>query len=69
MQQKKIYFIQNLLDDINKIIENSNIQKKHIQKLKNFFVMPQINDIDQYELLFCIDQNILKFIDYKFIKL
>ena len=31
--------------------------------------MPQINDIDQYELLFCIDQNILKFIDYKFIKL
>ena len=69
MQQKKIYFIQNLLDDINKIIENSNIQKKHIQKLKNFFVIPQINDIDQYELLFCIDQNILKFIDYKFIKL
>lgn len=37
--------------------------------LKSFFILPELDEIKQYDLLFSIDQSILKFIDYEFTEL
>ena len=69
MEQKNIFLIKNLFDDINDKIESSDIKKEHKKMLKSFFILPELDEIKQYDLLFSIDQSILKFIDYEFTEL
>lgn len=67
-KQKKLFSIQNLFDEINKLIDNSEVKLKHKEKLKNLFKSKK-NYSFEYEFLSSLDTVLLEFIGTKIKKL